>query len=138
MVFITGKPAQRSPLVRLVRFAAGCLACAAIVFALWSIPYDVLREERLRLYGETHTTGVVTQVRTDESHENRRYLIDYKYVDQDGFARQATAPLPKDLWERFRPGHRTPVFYANPKPGLSRVPGEIEPAFQLWLRGLLH
>lgn len=111
---------------------------ALIIIALWQIPYDILREERFRVYGETRTAGVVTETHTVVAENGkRRYLIEYKYVDQDGFARTATAPLPDDLWKQYRPGSRIDVLYIRSKPGMSRIIGEIEPVFQVWLRRML-
>lgn len=132
------KSHSRTPAQRLVRKLIGVIAVALIVFALWNVPYDILREERFRLYGETRTTGLVTEIRTETGSDNsREYFIDYKYIDQDGFARVEVAPLPKKLWDKFRPGSRVEVLYVTGRPGLVRIPGEIEPKFQIWLRNLL-
>jgi len=122
-----------------MRFLTGVGAIALIILILSQLPYDILREERFRLYGETRTTGIVMQVRTDTSATNNEtFLIDYKYLDQDGIVRYATAPLPKEIWVRFKPGNRLDVLYVRSHPDLSRVGGEIEPQFQLWLRQVLQ
>jgi len=129
---------SRTPAQKLVRKLIGVAAVALIIFAFWNMPYDILREERFRLYGETRTTGLVTEVRTEASQgDSRTYFIDYKYIDRDGFAREAEASLPKSVWDKFHPGTRLDVLYVTGRPALSRVHGEIEPKFQIWLRSLL-
>ncbi|MGL1861538.1 MAG: hypothetical protein OCC46_03335 [Pseudodesulfovibrio sp.] len=122
-----------------MRCLFGFAATGLIVFAISQIPYDILREERFRLFGETRTTGVVLEVRWDTlENTEKRFLIQYKYVDNDGFAHQAVAPLQHAVWERYRPGSRIEVVYAQSRPALVRVRGEIEPRFQTWLRSILH
>lgn len=124
---------------KVMRFLIGAAAVALIVIVLAQVPYGILREERFRLYGETRTTGVVMQIRTSsEAPDDQKFLIDYKYLDQDGHVRYATAALPQELWMRFKPGHRLDVLYVRSHPDLSRVGGEIEPRFQVWLRSVLQ
>jgi len=138
MVYFPPKK-QRTRSQKVMRFLTGVGAIALIILILSQLPYDILREERFRLYGETRTTGIVMQVRTDTSATNNEtFLIDYKYLDQDGIVRYATAPLPKEIWVRFKPGNRLDVLYVRSHPDLSRVGGEIEPQFQLWLRQVLQ
>ncbi|QJB58329.1 hypothetical protein HFN16_01575 [Pseudodesulfovibrio sp. zrk46] len=136
MVYFANK--RRSPAQSVLRKVIGATAIAAIILLLWQVPYDILREERLRLFGETRTTGIVLESGTAADNGERLFLIKYKYIDNDGFARTALAPLPKQLWEQRQPGQRIEVFYVNGKADLSRVAGEQEPAFQLWLRDVLN
>ena len=138
MVYLSGSRPKRSPGVRLARIIIGILAVAAIVYGLSSLPYDVLRMERHRLFGEMRTIGRVTALRTDVvPQEGLRHFIDYKYIDGDGLARQGTARVPRDLWIQFYTGARLNVLFARSKPSLSRIPGEIETPFQQWLRQML-
>ena len=138
MVYLSGSRPKRSPAVRLARIITGILAVAAIVYGLSALPYDVLRVERHRLFGEVRTIGRVTALRTDVvPKEGLRYFIDYKYVDSDGLARQGTARVPRDLWVQFYTGARLNVLFARSRPSLSRIPGEIETPFQHWLRRAL-
>ncbi len=136
MVYFRDKT-PRTPGQKLARKLIGIITIALIVFVLSQIPYELLREERFRLYGETRTTGIVTDVYTANDH-GRYFIVGYKYIDQDGFAHTAQAPLPKAIWQKFGPGSRIEVFYASGQPQLARVRGELEPAFQIWLRRLLH
>jgi len=139
MTFLSGNGVRRTPLKRVLRGLTGCLAVAFIVYALSMVPYDILRAERFRIYGETFTVGVVTALRTEAAaSDGSRFFVDYKYVDTDGLVRTATARLPHDQWERYRPGQRIDVLYARQRPAISRTPGEIEPRFQLWLRAMLR
>lgn len=138
MVFFARNNTTRTPARRAGRYAIGALACAFIIFLLWQIPYDILREERHRIYGETMTTGIVLEVGADASADDYPFMVRYKYVDADGLAREATAPLPRELWEQYRPGSAIEVIYITARAEISRVKGEIEPPFQLWLRNLLQ
>lgn len=139
MVFITNRHVKRTPAQKAIRFLTGIVAVTLIVFVLSQIPYDILREERFRLYGETRTTGIVTARRTDGTEAiGSKFVLIYKYIDQDGYTRQYQSPMPRKEWERYRPGSRIEVYFAQSKPGLARVAGEIEPPFQLWLRRMLQ
>ncbi|WP_319468455.1 DUF3592 domain-containing protein [uncultured Pseudodesulfovibrio sp.] len=138
MIFTPGRHPQRTPAQKFFRVVLGLAAVTLICVFLYHVPYDVLREERLRLYGEDHTTGLVIAVSTTAAtSDGSRYTVDYKYVDNDGFVRQASAFLPHDVWKRYRPGDRIEVMFASGHPDLSRVRDEIEPAFQEWLRRML-
>lgn len=138
MVFLIGNTPERTPAQRVMRYVTGTLACALIVFVLWQLPYDILREERFRMYGEDTTTGIVLEVGADASGNDYPFMIRYKFVDPDGYAREAEAPLPRELWEQYRPGSPIEVFYITSRAHISRVKGEIEPPFQLWLREKLQ
>jgi hypothetical protein len=138
MVYFSGSRPKRSPGVRLARILIGILAVAAIVYALSALPYDVLRMERHRLFGEVRTIGRVTALRTDSlPQQGLHYFVDYKYVDSDGLARRGTARVPRALWIQFGTGDRLNVLFARSRPGLSRIPGEVETPFQQWLRRML-
>lgn len=139
MVFFSSHQASHRLPVKLLRILIGLVAIALIVLTLYHVPYDILREERFRLYGEAATNGMVISIRTVavKAHDER-FAIDYKYIDQDGFRREASAAVPYTVWRGVCPGDRIEVFYALSRPGLSRVRGEIEPAFQVWLRDALN
>jgi len=129
---------RRTPGVRLARFLFGCVAVAAIVFALAQLPYGVLREERARIFGEVGTVGVVEAVRSEAVPQGGMlFFLDYKYVDHDGLLRRSTSRVGAPAWRRFSPGSRVRVLYARSKPELARVPGQIFPPFQAWLRRVL-
>lgn len=140
MVFMSGTRPKRTPMQKLLRFAMGIISIATIIWGLYLIPYNILREERFRLFGEERTSGLVISVYTDEMAQDlgSRFVIEYKYVDMDGFARTTTAPLPRAIWQKYRPGSRIKVFYPHTQPNLARVPNEIEPRFQIWLRNRLQ
>lgn len=139
MVFMSTHTSRRSPLYKAMRFMLGVVAVAAIVWGLSCVPYDILREERFRLMGETQTSGVVLAMYTNNtaSSPDTRFVIKYKFVDPDGYARTILAPLPQNIWELCTPGSQVNVFYPSSKPEFARIPGEVEPAFQAWLRSVL-
>lgn len=139
MVILSGNRVRRTPSQRLLRMVIGIAAVALIAYALSMVPYDVLRAERFRMYGERLTTGMVTAVRTEAgTRDGARFFVDYKYVDPDGLVRNGTARLPHQTWQRYRPGARIEVIYARQRPDLSRTRQEMEPSFQLWLRRMLR
>jgi len=140
MVHFSGSRPKRSPLQKFLRIVAAALILAAAFLALYNIPYDVLRQERVRLYGERRTSGLVLETFTDTGAPSPgdRYGIKYKYVDPDGYAHTAVARLALDDWRQYRPGSPVPVYYAVSWTDLSRIPGEIEPHFQTWLREALN
>ncbi|XXJ19015.1 hypothetical protein ACR42D_05555 [Desulfovibrio caledoniensis] len=140
MVYLSGSNPRRTPLRRLARALAGLAAVSLIVWGLASIPYDILRAERSRLFGEEITSGLVLKLRTDEDpeHPHARVVIEYTYVDPDGYARRAEARLPDSLWRQYRPGKVVKVLLVKGRPDISRIPDEVEPAFQVWLRNLMN
>ncbi|NDV20705.1 hypothetical protein GO013_14940 [Pseudodesulfovibrio sp. JC047] len=131
---------KRTPQQRLFRCVLGTVIIGCLVWAFYSIPYDILREERARLFGEELTSGLVLAVSSDNAVDmpDTRLLVEYKYVDPDGFARVTTARLPNSLWTRYRPGSTIQVIFVRTRPDLVRVPDEVEPAFQVWLRELMN
>ncbi|CCH48635.1 DUF3592 domain-containing protein [Pseudodesulfovibrio piezophilus] len=136
---MSGNIPHRTPLERFGRKLFGLAAITLIIVALWNIPYNILREERFRLFGESMTTGVVTEIRSEQATSGERLnFIEYKYVDNDGLARWGSARLPEATWKRFRPGSLLQVLYAKSRPDLARIQGEMEPPFQIWLRNLLR
>lgn len=137
---MSGTRPKRTPMQVFLRRTLGCIAIGAIVWALYSIPYDILRQERARAFGENRTTGLVLTVEKNDANQNsdNRYFITYKYIDPDAYAHVAAAPLPYDIWKKFAPGDRVIVFYAKNKPTLARISGQIHPPFQNWLIHILH
>jgi len=140
MVYLSSSPVKRTPTQKILRFLTGSVVVSLIIWGLYAIPYDILREERARLYGENMTSGLILDVLTDPSPEfpGAKLIIKYKYVDPDGFARFAEARLPDNLWQKYRPGSTIKVIYGKTQPALVRVQDEVEPRFQIWLRELMQ
>lgn len=141
MVYMSGTSrSRRTPAQRRLRFVVGTVVVACLIFGFASLPYDILREERARLYGEEVTSGLVLKVRSDKSPDfpGAKLIVQYKYIDPDGFAHIAEARLPDHLWRKYRPGSTIKVIYGRTQPSLVRVPDEVEPAFQVWLRDLMN
>lgn len=139
MVYLSSTPIKRTPAQRLIRLVIGSVVVGLIIWGLVSIPYDILREERFRLFGEEITSGLVMTARSDDSgeHPGASLIIEYKYVDPDGYARRGEARLPDSLWQRHRPGATITVILVRGRSDMSRIPDEVEPAFQVWLRDLM-
>jgi hypothetical protein len=139
MVYLSDPP-RRTPAQRMLRYLLGIGAVALIVWGLASLPYEILRAERSRLFGEEITSGLVLKVRTDENpdHPDASLVIEYKYVDPDGYARRAEARMPDSEWSRCRPGAVITVLLVRGRPDMARVPNEVEPAVQVWLRDLMN
>jgi len=133
-------PAPRRPFfARLSRLVFGCLAIGLVVWLLAQVPYEVLREERLRLFGEVRTTGMVEALRSESvPGEGMRFFVAYKYVDQDGLLQRSESRIEPGVWRRFSPGDKLHVLYVRTRPDLSRVGGQIDQPFQMWLRGVLY
>ncbi|EGB16469.1 hypothetical protein DND132_3266 [Pseudodesulfovibrio mercurii] len=140
MVYLSGSAPKRTPRQRLIRILVGAAVVAFIVWGIAAIPYDILRAERARLFGEEVSSGLVLHLRTDtdEAHPHARVVIEYTYVDRDGIARRAEARLPDSLWRQYRPGTVIRVLLVRGRPDLVRIPDEVEPAFQVWLRNLMN
>ena len=140
MVYLSGAHPKRTRLVRLLRVLGGALSIAFIAWVLASLPYDILRAERSRLFGEEATTGLILTARTDENPDfpHANLVIVYKYVDPDGYARRAEARIPDSLWQHYQPGMIIKVLLTRGRPDMARTPDEVEPAFQIWLRNLMH
>lgn len=139
MVYLSDPP-RRTPAQKRLRVLLGLAAVALIAWGLSSLPYDILRAERSRLFGEEITSGLVLKVRTDvdPGHPEASLVIEYKYADPDGYARRAEARMPDSEWSRYRPGAVITVLLVRGRPDMARVPGEVEPAFQVWLRDLMN
>ncbi|WFS63549.1 hypothetical protein LF599_05125 [Pseudodesulfovibrio thermohalotolerans] len=140
MVYLSGSAPRRTPAQKFARILIGVAAVGLICWGLASIPYDILRAERARLFGEDITSGLVLDARTveDPDYPQASLVIEYKYADPDGFTRRAQARLPNGLWRRYRPGSVVKVLLVRGRPELSRLPDEVEPAFQVWLRDLMN
>jgi hypothetical protein len=121
---------ERGPVVRWL--AAGF--CALVLLALTRVPYETLREERIRAFGEEPALGVVTARRTVPAQEGERHELTYRYRGPDGVARLRSAPFPADVWHASAPGTTLEVYFASGEPNLSRARFEVEDGFRVWLR----
>jgi len=137
---MSGTHAKRTAAYRRMRIIVGTVVVSCLVWAFASLPYDILRAERARLYGEEATTGVVLAAHRDPSpgSPEARLVVEYKYIDPDGFARTASARVDAAEWAKYRPGRPIKVIFVRNRPDIVRLPGEVEPAFQVWLRNLMN
>lgn len=135
---------SRSVSVRLKKAVQLFLAIGLTLLFLWllyKVPYQMLREERIRILGETYTSGEVlskAQSKTTSKYETPWYTITFRYVDDDGYARTARAVMQEEVWRRLQPGSVVQVWFARAKPDLVRVKGMVESEMQVMLRNWLQ
>lgn len=129
---------DRRPVRAALMRAVWILGAAGVLWLLFSLPYDILRNERLRAFGEVETRGLVrskAEIQADDG--QTLYMIQYMYEDESGLLRQAEAPFPPDIYEVLEPGDRITVYFARVEPTIVRVNGQIEPWLQDRLRKFL-
>ena len=128
----------RRPLRSFLAKALLILATAGVIWGLASLPYDILRVERIRAFGEQETRGVVLSVAGAEDQDGRPVvLVEYEYRDGDGVFRQARALFSPEHSPIPKPGDDVSVFYARGNPNIVRLEGQIEPWLQEHLRKFL-
>ncbi|WP_018124880.1 DUF3592 domain-containing protein [Desulfovibrio oxyclinae] len=111
------------------------------LWLLYKVPYQMIREERVRLLGETKTTGEVLlkeKSSTSTSFETPWHTITFKYVDNDGYTRTEKVIMKEAYWQQLRPGSVVTVWFARAKPDLVRVEGMVESEMQTRLRNWLE
>ena len=125
-----------SPSAKRLRTALALILTGAVLWLLSQVPYQILREERIRAFGETEVRAVVTGVAVDDSGTGRTWLATYRYIGPEGMTRERRAAFPPEVWERLAPGRVITVYYANGEPNISRAQLEAESAFRVGLRRL--
>lgn len=129
---------MRPASVRIFRAAVGLAVTIAAIWLISLVPYEMLREERARAFGEIRTTGQVVSKKIQEDDGEPLYLIKYKYFDLDGLRRTGMANMPQRWWKQFRRGSAVTVYFARSRPTLSRIRHMVEPKSQVWLRNWLR
>ncbi|SDK87273.1 hypothetical protein SAMN05660337_1524 [Maridesulfovibrio ferrireducens] len=102
------------------------LFTGALIFlcALFLIPYQEIRIERIRAFGENKAVGIVIE-KIDRKVEQ---LIRYRFIDPLGQAQERVASISDKNWEKLSPGDNIVVYYAKAAPRISRVKNEKESA----------
>ena len=116
---------------------AAVIAALALLGLLTQVPYTALREERLRAFGETRTEGEVLELAARPSAGTDSApvcLVEYRFIDGFGRSLVRVAPVRREVWDRLRPGDSITVWYATGLPPVSRVEGQLEPAWRARLR----
>lgn len=111
------------------------------LYLLYTVPYQMLRQERVRAFGEVETTGVAIVLEkgnTTTKYETPWYTVTYKYVDGSGYTRTAKSVIKGNAWHRLQPGSKFKLWYAKQKPDLVRVEHQIESDMQIWIRKWLR
>ncbi|MBU1247334.1 MAG: hypothetical protein KKB70_01440 [Proteobacteria bacterium] len=127
-------PPSRPSLSRRLRRLLAVLLTGLVLWLLTQVPYGIIRQERIRAFGETPAMATVVEVTAREGNAGRRYLATYRYIGPDGMARLRNAPFPLKAWRTLAPGSRIVVYYATGEPNISRARLELEVPFQVWLR----
>lgn len=120
-----------------MRIATGFIVTALICYALSTIPYEILREERTRVLGEQKSKGLIFSKRIEPDADGELHLITFRYADVDGVEHIGMANMPAIRWEQLNRGDLVTIFFARANPTLVRVQYMIEPAFQVKLRNWL-
>ncbi|MGE4293388.1 MAG: hypothetical protein AB7E32_14405 [Desulfovibrio sp.] len=119
----------------LLRKGAALTGTILVLWTLARIPYALLREERIRSFGETRTTVWVLERLPSDSRDSG--LLRVRYRGPDGRAREAVLPVRREVWSSTVPGSGVVGFVARADPSLCRLRGQIEAPFQIWLRNAL-
>lgn len=108
-----------------------CFATAFLVL-LWSIPYQDIRVERVRAFGEAKAVGTVTN-KSFSAVNSKVYYLTYSFVGPQGFSRTRTAEVTEKLWKSYHNGDYIEVIYAKAAPEIARIKGEVEGDFITFL-----
>lgn len=110
------------------------LLAATFLWMLTQIPYDIIRQERIRAFGETAAPAQVVGKDLLRENGEARHLVSYRYHGPEGQQRRRTALFPAKAWNAMRIGQAITIYYATGEPNLSRASGEQEESFRVWLR----
>lgn len=107
---------------------------AALLFFLsfFFIPYDEIRTERIRAFGEKAAVGIVIDknIRKGQispSVEGKKnYMIKYRFIDPSGLPRERSANVDTNFWRKVTKGESVIVHFAKAEPGISRIEHEEE------------
>ncbi|WP_320169102.1 hypothetical protein [Maridesulfovibrio sp.] len=108
------------------------LAACAVLLALFLVPYDDIRTERIRAFGEKSAVGTVIGKQRHAENSGSPgssitdYLIRYRFVDPSGLPRNREARVDEDFWKEIVPGDSVVVHFAKAAPRVSRVEHEVE------------
>lgn len=114
---------------RFHRAAALSLALLALL-GLTLVPYQTIREERIRAFGEEPARAVIIAAEKREG----RFLLTYRYRGPEGAPRARQAEFAPDFWTAHPEGSIIEIYFAKGEPNLSRARFEREDTFRVWLR----
>lgn len=119
----------------LLRRTTALLGAALVLLLLSRVPYGLLREERVRAFGEARTTALVLERLPASAHAPGELRI--RYRGPDGREREAVVPVRPEIWAEAAPGSGLQGFVARADPALCRVAGQVEAPLRIWLRNAL-
>ncbi|WP_320009220.1 hypothetical protein [Maridesulfovibrio sp.] len=120
----------KSGLTRKIAFCAALLVIAGYFF----IPYQEIRLERIRAFGENKVIGIVIEKNSRigeynyKQEKTKRYTVTYRFIDSSGIPRERTAVVKNNFWRRILRGDSVIVYYAKAAPEVSRIEHEKENA----------
>ncbi len=123
---------------RRMRRSLAVVLTATFLWLLTQIPYDIIRQERIRAFGEEPTQALVVSKSASLGLEGELHQIIYRYVGPEGLNRQREAIFDAHFWQSVRPGNSITIYYALGEPNLSRAHLEIEDPFRVWLRNAVR
>lgn len=110
------------------------LIAVVLLVSLLFIPYEEIRAERIRAFGENKAIGIVIDksVRKEEQNKTnqllQQYIVRYSFIDPSGLPRERAAIVEKAFWGKIILGDNIIVHYAKAQPGVSRLEHENESA----------
>lgn len=116
-------------------FKKKMLIAGAFLFLclLYIIPYQEIRIERIRAFGESKTIGTVLE-KISANHDELQssndlkteHFIRYQFIDPLGRPQEKIASIPDRQWQNLSTGDSIIVYYAKAAPRISRVKNENE------------
>ncbi|WP_319761553.1 hypothetical protein [Maridesulfovibrio sp.] len=109
-------------------------AALFVIVGYFFIPYQEIRLERIRAFGENKAIGIVIEKNSRIGEYNFKkgdknsQTIRYRFIDPSGLPRERTATVEQSFWRRISQGDSVVVYYAKAAPGVSRVEHEVENA----------
>lgn len=112
-----------------------------VLISLFFIPYEEIRIERIRAFGESMAVGTVVGKKIMNIDTMRigdkigNHVLTYRFIDPSGLARERSACVEIAFWNRVVPGDSVVVHFAKAEPGISRLQHELENSLVRFLAG---
>ncbi|WP_419780534.1 hypothetical protein [Maridesulfovibrio sp.] len=123
-----------SPTKSGIKSKIAMLAALMVIAGYFFIPYQEIRLERIRAFGEKKVIGIVIEKKSRRGEHNskqdhiERQTVKYRFVDNSGLPRERTATVKNNFWRRISRGDSVIVYYAKAAPEVSRIEHEKENA----------
>ena len=123
-----------SPTKSGIKSKIAMLAALMVIAGYFFIPYQEIRLERIRAFGEKKVIGIVIEKNSrigehnSEKTKEERQTVRYRFIDPSGLPRERTAAVQSTYWMGISQGDSVVVYYAKAAPEVSRIEHEIENA----------